>query len=115
MALWPRRDQAPLIWREFCEGWLKLSRTKSEDWWHALCAATWSRPVAVRSAMVYRTALHDGGPPLPALDNQTLSPAQLIGSLEDLIQEGRLGPLKARRIEEAVLQRTDVHGQWKGA
>jgi len=32
---------------------------------------------------------------------------------EDLITEARLAPGLARRMEDAVLQQTTQHGQWK--
>ena len=37
--LWPHREQAPALWRVFCQDWLLLSRTKTEAWWSALQAA----------------------------------------------------------------------------
>jgi hypothetical protein len=43
-----------------------------------------------------------------------LEPAVLITVLEDLIAEGVMAPVAARRIENNVLAMTDVRGQWKG-
>jgi hypothetical protein len=110
-----RREQPPPLWRCFCEAWLSLSRTKSEQWWQALSAAAWSRPVAVRSAFLYRAQLQRGPQALPALDNRTLSPCLLIDTLEDLIQERLLPPRAARHIEEAILSHVDAAGGWRGA
>jgi hypothetical protein len=44
-----------------------------------------------------------------------MGPTELISVLEDLITEGTLAPIVARRIEEAVLRQTDRTGTWKGA
>jgi len=47
------------------------------------------------------------------LYEDAMSPAALIAVLEDLITEARLAPGLARRMEDAVLQQTTQHGQWK--
>ena len=44
-----------------------------------------------------------------------MAPAALCASLEDLIREGVMSPLPARKLEEAVLRQTNQHGQWKDA
>jgi len=109
----PRREAPPWIWIHFCTEWLTLSRHKSDQWWQALTAARWSRAVAVRSAVLTRVALPQGADAMTHLVQDTLSPTALVAMREDLITEGHLAPVVARRMEEAVLRKTDRHGHWK--
>jgi hypothetical protein len=109
----PRREPPPLIWRHFCQEWLRLSGNKTEQFWQALTAARWSRAVALRSAILHRAAFPHGRAALDHLVQHTLSPQELIVTLEGLITEQLLAPKTARTIEEAVLARTQKEGGWK--
>jgi hypothetical protein len=115
LARWAqsRRDRPPEIWTFFGTEWLQLSRTKSDQFWEALTVARWSRAVALRTAVLCRTALPHRRDALDYLAHANMSPQILIQTLEDMVVERVLSPKTARTLEEAVLARTNVHGQWK--
>jgi hypothetical protein len=96
----------------FCDEWLGLSRQQTAQWWQALVDAQWSRPVALRGMILARAALGPQQGPMRRFLTEQLSPQTLIDALEDLIREGVLPAGTARRIEQAVLDRTHISGQW---
>src|SRR5215472_7534940 len=111
--LWPRRDQAPPLWGVFCEEWLLLPRNKLEQWWQALTQARWSRAVELRSMVQCQNALATDWRQVMRLYEGTMAPKALLEGLEDLIKEGVMAPLTARRIEDKVLAQTNTEGRWK--
>ena len=111
--VWPARASAPPLWACFCREWLHVSASHTEAWWQALAHARWSRAVALRSMVQCQTALASDWREVVRLYEDAMSPAALIAVLEDLITEARLAPGLARRMEDAVLQQTTQHGQWK--
>jgi len=116
LARWAqsRREQPPPVWTVCWQGWLQLSRTKTEQWWQALSASHWSRAQALRSMVLTQSALATRLDHVWQLSTNAMGPGELIRALEALIQEGRLSPVQGRRLEESVLQRTDVRGPWQG-
>src|SRR5262249_29871930 len=113
--LWSHREPSPRIWHVFCEDWLQLSRNKTEQWWQALTASHWSRATVFCSTVLGQSVLTQDWRQVVRLYTDRMAPAELIAGLEDLIREGVMSPLPARRIEEMVLRQTTRTGQWKGA
>src|SRR5262245_17806945 len=112
--LWPTREAPPVLWMCFCQDWLGLSSTKTAQWWQAITQARWSRAVELRSMVLTQAALATEWRAVMRLYADTMAPAALLGLLEDLIVEGMLPPVVARRIEERVLAQTNIAGRWKG-
>ena len=110
-----RREAPPALWQVFAEQWLHLSRTKAEQWWSALQRSRWSQATELRHIVQLHTDVDSNWHQVWSLYQQAMGPAALIATLEDLIQEGQLPPLMARRIESNVLAQTDHTGQWKGS
>jgi len=97
------------MWAFFCgDEWLGLTRQQTEQWWRALQDATWSRPTALRHAVLARALLREKQGTMRDFLTTQLAPKTLIDTLEDLIREQRLPAREARQIEEAVLQK--MHG-----
>jgi hypothetical protein len=92
---------------------LQLSASHCEAWWQALAHARWSRATALRSMVQCQSALATDWREVVRLYEDAMSPAALIAVLEDLIEEARLAPGLARRMEEHVLRQTTQHGHWK--
>jgi hypothetical protein len=115
LATWSqsRREKPPEVFRLFCHEWLRLSGTKTDQFWKALAAAQWSRAVAMRSAVALRSALPHRLAALEHLARHNLSPDELIAVLEGLVTERLLAPKTARTIEDHVLERTTKEGRWK--
>jgi len=107
-----RREKPPELWSVFCQRLLGLSGTKTTQFWEALSASQWSRAAAIRSQVQYRAGVSRGLEGLPPMVH-SLSPQVLIEVLESLITEGCLAPVVARRIEDAILQRTGREGGWR--
>jgi hypothetical protein len=120
---------APLLWKQFCTEYLRLSPRETDTFWAALGRSTgshqsrgswWdmqpqdpaSRPSRIRTAMVYAAAQR----PTFSLWRHTLegmlSPSLLVLALEDLVQERLLTRYGATTLEERVFRRTDAHGAW---
>src|SRR5215831_2163397 len=104
-----RREPPPRLWQLFCTEWLRLSSTKTDQWWQALQQARWSRATELRSSVLCRAALPHTRTALEHLVRHNLQPTVLILTLEDLIHEQVMSPLPARRIEEHVLAKTNQH------
>ena len=82
----PRREAPPRLWSFFCVEFFGLSRQQTEQWWHALQRARWSRPVELRSVFLCRVALGPQQGTMRHFVTQNLSPAVLIDALEDFNQ-----------------------------
>jgi hypothetical protein len=68
----------------------------------------------LRSTVVGHSALAADWQQVERVYRAMMAPQVLIHTLEDLIREGVLTPLVARRMEEHVLRQTNRSGQWKG-
>jgi hypothetical protein len=67
----------------------------------------------LRTAILTRAAFASNLPALEHLVRHNLSPERLVTVLEELIVEGCLAPVVARRIESAVLERITKEGRWR--
>jgi hypothetical protein len=112
MRFHPRREGAPLFWTCFCDECFGLSRQQTDQWWHALQQAQWSRPVALRGIILCRAALGRQQGTMHHFVTENLSPQVLIAALEDLIEERLLPPATARQIEERILGKVHRTGVW---
>jgi hypothetical protein len=95
--------------------YLRVPPGLGEAWWTALCRSRWSRPASLRQAVLLFEAV-----PHKAVEqavagffHTTCAPAQLIATLEDMVQEQLLPRLKASRLEEYIFARCGPTGAWK--
>jgi|SRR6516165_12497501 hypothetical protein len=114
-SVFPRRAQPPALWAVFCYYLFDLSRIKMEQWWAALTVSRWSRATELRRLVQLHTDLDNDWRQVWSLYMQAMGPQGLMAVCEDLIQEGVMPPLTARRIEDSVLRQVDAGGRWKGA
>jgi hypothetical protein len=94
----------------FCSAFLHMPEPLIRAVWHALWKAKWTRACAVRRAFLVHDSLHHH------VDFEglfrTVSPKNLVQTLEELVQEELLSRHDSHSAQECVLRQTTKSGQW---
>jgi hypothetical protein len=108
-----RQLQVPPVFETFCLTHFALNRHDIRAWWRAVSLSECPRLVALRGTLQYR-----GVPPYRRANVETLmhlsiTPQELVETMEILAQEHRLSRRVISRLQDAILQRTGPSGAWK--